>query len=55
MQLARFARVRFCHLPTALEALPRLSAELGGPQILVKRDTRPGSASGATRPASSSS
>ena len=42
MQLARFARVRFCHLPTALEALPRLSAELGGPQLLVKRDDATG-------------
>ena len=42
MQLARFARTRFCHLPTALEALPRLSAELGGPAILVKRDDATG-------------
>jgi L-cysteate sulfo-lyase len=42
MQLARFARARFCHLPTALEPLPRLTAHLGGPQILVKRDDATG-------------
>jgi len=42
MQLARFARARFCHLPTALEPLPRLTAYLGGPQILVKRDDATG-------------
>jgi L-cysteate sulfo-lyase len=49
MQLARFARARFCHLPTALEALPRLSAELGGPQILVKRDDATGLAFGGNK------
>ncbi|HSA83214.1 MAG TPA: D-cysteine desulfhydrase [Geminicoccaceae bacterium] len=42
MQLARFARARFCHLPTALEPLPRLTAQVGGPQILVKRDDATG-------------
>jgi len=49
MQLARFARARFCHLPTALEPLPRLSAELGGPQILVKRDDATGLAFGGNK------
>jgi L-cysteate sulfo-lyase len=29
-------------LPTALEPLPRLTAHLGGPQILVKRDDATG-------------
>jgi L-cysteate sulfo-lyase len=42
MQLARFPRARFCHLPTALEPLPRFSAHLRGPQILVKRDDATG-------------
>ena len=49
MQLARFARARFCHLPTPLEALPRLSAELGGPEILVKRDDATGLAFGGNK------
>jgi L-cysteate sulfo-lyase len=49
MQLARFARTRFCHLPTALEPLPRLSATLGGPQILVKRDDATGLAFGGNK------
>ncbi len=31
-------RVALAHLPTPLERLDRLSAALGGPQILVKRD-----------------
>jgi D-cysteine desulfhydrase family pyridoxal phosphate-dependent enzyme len=37
-------RVRFAHLPTPIEAMPRLSAALGGPRLWVKRDdlTRPG-------------
>ena len=42
MQLAGFSRARFCHLPTALEPLPRLTAHLRGPQILVKRDDATG-------------
>jgi len=49
MQLARFARRRFCHLPTPLEPLPRLSAELGGPQLLVKRDDLTGLAFGGNK------
>ena len=35
-------RVRFASLPTPIEALPALSAYLGGPQILVKRDDMTG-------------
>jgi D-cysteine desulfhydrase family pyridoxal phosphate-dependent enzyme len=31
-------RIKFLHLPTPVEALPRLTAELGGPNLLVKRD-----------------
>jgi len=31
-------RVKIAHLPTPVESLPRLSAELGGPVIFVKRD-----------------
>lgn len=38
MQLSRFPRQRFAHLPTPLERLDRLSALLGGPTIWIKRD-----------------
>jgi D-cysteine desulfhydrase family pyridoxal phosphate-dependent enzyme len=30
--------IKLLHLPTPVEALPRLTAELGGPNLLVKRD-----------------
>ena len=36
--LDQFAREPLVHGPTPLEFLPRLSAELGGPQIWIKRD-----------------
>ena len=37
MRLARFPRLSFAHLPTALAPLPRLCAELGRPEIQIKR------------------
>ena len=37
-----FPRVRFAHLPSALEELPRFSEALGGPRILIKRDDQIG-------------
>ncbi|HIC80856.1 MAG TPA: pyridoxal-phosphate dependent enzyme, partial [Kiloniellaceae bacterium] len=37
-RLAAQLRLRLAHLPTPLEPLERLSADLGGPRILVKRD-----------------
>ena len=40
--LDEFPRIRFAHLPSALEELPRLSELLGGPRILVKRDDQIG-------------
>ena len=43
------SRVRFAHLPTAVEELPRLSAVLGGPRILVKRDDQTGLAFGGNK------
>ena len=43
------ARERFAHLPTPVEVLPRLSAALGGPQILVKRDDQTGLAFGGNK------
>jgi D-cysteine desulfhydrase family pyridoxal phosphate-dependent enzyme len=42
-------RLRFAHLPTPVEALPRLSAALGGPPVLVKRDDQTGLAMGGNK------
>src|SRR4030065_739831 len=42
-------RLRIAHLPTPVEALPRLSAELGGPTLLVKRDDLTGLAFGGNK------
>ena len=42
-------RLRFAHLPTPVEALPRLSAALGGPQLLIKRDDQTGLAMGGNK------
>ncbi len=41
--------VSLAHLPTPLEPLPRLSAELGGPNIWVKRDDASGLAMGGNK------
>ena len=40
--LAAIPRVKIAHLPTPLEELHRLTAELGGPRILIKRDDATG-------------
>lgn len=42
-------RLRFAHLPTSVEALPRLSAALGGPRLFVKRDDQTGLAMGGNK------
>jgi L-cysteate sulfo-lyase len=42
-------RLKFAHLPTPIEELPRLSEELGGPRILVKRDDQTGLALGGNK------
>ena len=49
MHLSRFPRVSLAHLPTPLEHMPRLSAELGGPKIWVKRDDCTGLATGGNK------
>ena len=41
--------MKFAHLPTPIEELPRLSEELGGPRILVKRDDQTGLAFGGNK------
>ena len=47
--LSMIPRVRIATLPTPIEALPRLSAFLGGPRLLVKRDDLTGLALGGNK------
>jgi 1-aminocyclopropane-1-carboxylate deaminase/D-cysteine desulfhydrase-like pyridoxal-dependent ACC family enzyme len=47
--IGRVPRVRLAHTPTPLEEMPRLSARLGGPRILVKRDDMTGLAFGGNK------
>src|SRR5512142_1483738 len=42
-------RIRIAHLPTPVESLPRLSAALGGPRLIVKRDDQTGLAMGGNK------
>ena len=42
-------RMRLAHLPTPIEYMPRLSARLGGPRLLVKRDDQTGLAMGGNK------
>ncbi len=49
MALEKMPRLRIAALPTPLEEAPRLSAALGGPRILVKRDDLTGLAFGGNK------
>lgn len=49
MNLGRFPRVRFAHLPTPLEHMPNLSRHLGGPEIWIKRDDCTGMSTGGNK------
>ena len=49
MHLARFPRIHLAHLPTPLEPLERLSRELGGPEIWIKRDDCTGLSTGGNK------
>ena len=49
MNLGRFPRVRFAHLPTPLEHMPNLSRLLGGPEIWIKRDDCTGMSTGGNK------
>jgi D-cysteine desulfhydrase family pyridoxal phosphate-dependent enzyme len=42
-------RLKIAYLPTPIEHLPRLSVELGGPRLLVKRDDQTGLAFGGNK------
>lgn len=48
-RLDAIPRVPLAHLPTPLEAAPRLSAALGGPEIWIKRDDLTGLAFGGNK------
>ena len=48
-RIDRLPRVSLAHLPTPLEDLPRLSAHLGGPRMLIKRDDCTGLAFGGNK------
>jgi len=47
--MVEIPRIRFAHLPTPVEELPRLSRRLGGPKLLVKRDDQTGLAFGGNK------
>ena len=49
MHLARFPRRFIAHLPTPLERLDRLTAELNGPEIWIKRDDCTGLSTGGNK------
>ncbi len=49
MLLSRFPRIFLAHLPTPLERLDRLSRELGGPEIWIKRDDCTGLSTGGNK------
>ena len=49
MQISRFPRLHFAHLPTPLEPLENLSKLLGGPKLFIKRDDCTGLATGGNK------
>ncbi len=49
MTLSYPERLSLGHFPTPLEPMPRLSAELGGPELWVKRDDQTGLATGGNK------
>ena len=48
-RISKLPRMRMAHLPTPLEEMPRLTTELGGPRILVKREDLTGLAYGGNK------
>ena len=49
MLTGKLPRVSIAHLPTPLEPLPRLAAQLGGPELWIKRDDQTGLATGGNK------
>ncbi|MEE8436370.1 MAG: pyridoxal-phosphate dependent enzyme [bacterium] len=50
MITGKLPRAHLTYLPTPLEEAPRLSAALGGPRLLIKRDDRTGLTFGGNKP-----
>lgn len=48
-KMMNISRLKFAHLPTPIEALPRLSNALGRPRLLIKRDDQTGLAFGGNK------
>lgn len=49
MHIEKLPRFPLAQLPTPLESLPRLTRELGGPELLIKRDDQTGLALGGNK------
>jgi L-cysteate sulfo-lyase len=49
LDLTRFPRVDICHQPTPIEPMTRLTEQLGGPKLWIKRDDCTGLASGGNK------
>src|SRR5436190_6696019 len=49
MHIEKLPRFPLAHLPTPLEPVPRLSRELGGPDLFIKRDDQTGLALGGNK------
>src|SRR5437867_92170 len=49
MHIEKLPRFSLAQLPTPIEKLPRLSRELGGPELLIKRDDQTGLALGGNK------
>jgi L-cysteate sulfo-lyase len=49
MNLAKFPRLSFAHLPTPLEPMKRLTELLGGPRLWIKRDDCTGLSTGGNK------
>src|SRR6266568_9173983 len=49
MHIDKLPRFPLAQLPTPIETLPRLSQELGGPDLLIKRDDQTGLALGGNK------
>lgn len=49
IDFSRFPRVGLCHQPTPVEPMVRLSEELGGPNLFIKRDDCTGLATGGNK------
>ena len=49
MLVEKLSRVPIAYLPTPLEPLSRLTAQLGGPELWIKRDDQTGLATGGNK------